>query len=72
MGFAVWSWLLCGFCGAYSGCLLNITVLDFVIGFIIERKFIGASLGTVNCTMPNLDEVGYDNRMSGLVESSKT
>ena len=45
---------------------------EFVMVSFIDRKFIGASLGTVNCTMPNLDEAGYDYRMSGLVESSKT
>ena len=58
MGFAVWSLLLCGFCGVSSGCWLNITVLQFVMVFIIDGKFIGASLGTVNFTMPNLDDVG--------------
>ena len=59
MGFAVWSLLLCGFCGVSSGLLAEhycFGVCDG--GFIIDGKFIGASLGTVNCTMPNLDDVG--------------
>ena len=72
MGFAVWSLLLCGFCGTSSVFWVNITVFEFVMVSFIARKFIGALLETVNCTMPNLDEVGYNNKMSGLIESSKT
>ena len=63
---------MCGFCGTSFVCWLNIYVFELVMVSIIARKFLGALLGTANCTMPNLDEVGYDNRMSGLVESSKT
>ena len=40
--------------------------------FIIVGKFISPSLGTVDSTIPNLDDVGYDKRMSGLVKSSNT
>ena len=72
MHFAVQYLLLCDFCGVSSGCWLNVTVFELVMVSIIAGKFIGASLGTVNCTMPNLDEVGYDNRMSGHVKFSKT
>ena len=70
MGFALCSLLLCDFCGTSSVCWLNVTVLEFVMVSIIARKFRGASLGTVNCTIPNHDEVGQDNRIFGLVESS--
>ena len=70
MGFAVQSLLLCSFCGMSSVCWLNFTIFEFVMVSIIPSKFLGASLGTVNCTMPNCDEAGYDNRMFGLEESS--
>ena len=58
MGLAVHSLLLYGFCGVSSGCWLKVTVLGFVMVLIIDGKFTGASFGTVNCTMPNLDEAG--------------
>ena len=71
MGFAVLSavvWVLWCIFWVLSECYC----FGFVMTFIIDGEFIGALLGTVNCTMPNLDDVGYDNRTSGLVESSKT
>ena len=39
-------------------CLPKVTVLELVIVSIIAGKFIGALLGTVNSTIPNLDDVG--------------
>ena len=72
MGFALQSLLLCGFCRISSICGLKVTVLELVMMSIIAGKFIGASLGTVNSTIPNLDDVGYDKRMSELVKSSNT
>ena len=53
-------------------CGLKVTVLEFLMMSIIAGKFIGASLGTVNSTIPNLDDAGYDKRMSGLVKSLNT
>ena len=58
MGLAVWSLLLCDFCGVSSGCWLKVTVLGFVMVLIIDGKFTGALFGAVNCNMPSLDEVG--------------
>ena len=55
MGFALQSLLSCGFLGISSMCGLKVTVLELVFMFIIVGKFIGASLGTVNTTIPNLD-----------------
>ena len=72
MVLTVLSLLLCDFCGVSSGCWLKVTVLGFVMVSILDGKFTGALFGTVNCTMPNLDEAGYNNRMCGLVASSKT
>ena len=57
-GFALQSLLLYGFWGVSSLCWLKVTVLEFVMVSIIAGKFIGASLGTVNSTIPNLDDVG--------------
>ena len=39
-------------------CGLKVTVLELVMVSIIAGKFIGALLGTINSTMPNLDDVG--------------
>ena len=58
MGLAVWTLLLCSFYGVCSGCWLKVTALGFVMALIIDGKFTGDSFGTVNWTMPNLDEVG--------------
>ena len=71
MGFAAQSLLLCGFCGVSSGCWLNITVFEFVMVPVIDGKFKGVSLGTVNCTMPNLDEEGMVIECLGLVNFQK-
>ena len=53
-------------------CGLKVTVLELVLVSIIAWKFISASLGTVNSTIPNLNDVVSDKRMSGLVKSSST
>ena len=58
MGLAALSLLLCDFCHVSSGCWLKVTVLGFVMVLIIDGKYTGALFGTVNCTMPNLDEAG--------------
>ena len=39
-------------------CWLKVTVLELVMVSIIAGKFIGASLGTINSTIPNLNDVG--------------
>ena len=56
-GFALQLLLLCGFWGISSICGLKVTVLELVMVSIIAGKFIGALLGTVNSTIPNLNNV---------------
>ena len=58
MSFALCPLLLCRFCGTSSVCWLNVTVLEFVMVSITAGKFRGASLRTVNCTMPHRDDAG--------------
>ena len=58
MGLAIGSLLLYDFCGVSSGCWLKVTVLGFVMVLIIDGMFTDALFGTVNCTMPNRDDVG--------------
>ena len=58
MGLAAQSLLLCDFCGVSSQCQLKVTVLWCVMALILDGKFKGATSGTVNCTMPSLDEAG--------------
>ena len=72
MGFALQSLLLCSFWGISSICGLKMTVLEFVMVSIIAGKFIGTSLGTINSTIPNLNDARKDKRMSGPVKSLNT
>ena len=58
IGFALWLLLSCGFWGISSMCGLKVIILEFVMVSIIAGKFIGALLGTVNSTIPNLYDVG--------------
>ena len=53
-------------------CGLKVTVLEHVMVSIIAGKFTDASWGILNSTIPNLDDVGYDKRMSWLEKSSNT
>ena len=48
--------LLCGFCGLSYWCWLKVIVLFCVIALTHKGKLTGASFGTVNCTMPSLDD----------------
>ena len=50
-------------------CWLNMTGFGFVMVSFIARKFIGALVGTVNCTIPGLDDVGvrYENVWAGKI-----
>ena len=72
MGVAVWSLLLCGFFGGIFWVLAECYCLGICDGVYHCQNIYRCFMGTVNCTMPNSDKVGYDNRMSGLVKSSKT
>ena len=54
MAFVLQSLLLSGFWEMSSMCWLKVSVLEFVMVSIIARKFTGASLGTVNSTIPSL------------------
>ena len=56
-GFALQLLLLYGFWGISSKSGLKGTVLELVMVSIIAGKYIGALLGTVNSTMPILNDV---------------
>ena len=58
MGFALQWLLLCGFWRISSMCGPKVTVLEFVMVSFIAGKCIGASLGTVNSTILNFNDVG--------------
>ena len=44
--------------------MLKVTVLGLVMASKIAHKNVGDSLGTLNSTIPYLDDAGYDKRLS--------
>ena len=52
----MWLLLLFGFWGISFNCRLKVTVLELVLVSIIAGQFVGVSVGTVNSTMPNLND----------------
>ena len=52
--------------------MLIVTVLWLVMTSRVAGRIVGVLLGTLNFTIPNLSDAGYERRMSGLVKSSKT
>ena len=64
--------LLCGFFGVSSRCVLKVTVLGLVTASRTAGKNVGILLGPLNSTIPNLNDAGYERRMSGLVKSLNT
>ena len=52
-GFSIWLLLLCGFCGASSKCMLNVTLLGVLVMVSwIAGGSTGVSLGTLNSLIP--------------------